>query len=352
MCRRNIFRFEKNLGLVSLSQSSKIRTVNTISKVKMSTWSKDVKGATKTIAKKSLGDKQGVPVMKKSAISITHLEDINKKKLGLGKVEIGKQGDRFIKVSLDDDRVILGCCKLPTYTQSPFEAGPFKGGEGGGGGGGANAWSINVNISQEQYTEFSAFEDKLRDSLIDKRDEMFPQIKEKTKKSMSKESFDEKFNRSAKEANFDKGYPATLRVVVPHEATDSLGKPLPMPHIQTCNMLDDDKTITKRVTGSIHDLTARAAIVPVFKVVRGIYAGGVGWGMKLTLENCLVIKNRSGDQGVGIDVSEVNELDETADELSMKTDPTAPASEAGGDEEGEDGGADQFGDPAQMPAGY
>ena len=58
---------------------------------------------------------------------------------------------------------------------------------------------------------------------------MFPQIKEKTKKSMSKESFDEKFNRSAKEANFEKGYPATLRVVVPHEAVDSMGKSLPMP---------------------------------------------------------------------------------------------------------------------------
>lgn len=313
------------------------------------TWSGDVKGATKTIAKKVPGAKDAVPVMKKSTISVTHLEDINKKKLTLGKVEVGKRGDRFIKVGLDDDRVILGCCKLPSYTQSPFEVGPFKGKDGGAEDNGYSAWSINVNISQEQYTEYSAFEDKVRDTLIDRRDEMFPQIKEKTKKSMSKESFDEKFNRAAKEANFEKGYPAHLRVVVPHEPADSLGKPLPMPHIQTCNMLEDGKTITKRVTGTIHDLTSRAAIVPVFKVVRGIYAGNQGWGMKLTLENCLVIKNRSGDQGVDIDVSEVHELDETADELSMKPEP---ASEGGGDEEGEEGDVNQFGDPAQMPPGY
>jgi len=320
----------------------------------MSTWSKDVKGSgpTKTIAKKSLADKQqGVPVMKKVVAAVTQVDDINKKKLTLGKVEVGKRGDRFIKVSLDDDRLILGCCKLPSYTMSPFEVGPFKGGgTGEAGDNGYSSWSINVNISQDQYTEYSAFEDKLRDSLLDKRDEMFPLVKEKTKKPMSKESFDEKFNRSAKEANFEKGYPATLRVVVPHEATDSLGKPLPMPHIQTCNMLDDDKTITKRVTGTIHDLTARAAIVPTFKVVRGIYAGNQGWGMKLTLENCLVIKNRSGDQGVGIDVSEVNELDETAEQLAVKGEP----SEAGEPEEeeeetGQTGHAAQFGNESDYP---
>ena len=87
----------------------------------------------------------------------------------------------------------------------------------------------------------------------------------------------------------------------------------------------------------------------MFKVVRGIYAGNQGWGMKLTLENCLVIKNRSGDQGVGIDVSEVNELDETADELAVKGEPSEAASEEAG---GEEGDANQFGDPAQMPPGY
>lgn len=316
----------------------------------MSTWSKDVKGSgpSKTIAKKSLGDKQGVPVMTKTANTVTSIGDINKKKLHLGKVEVGKQGDRFIKVLLDDERVVLGCCKLPNFTRIPFEAGPFKGG-GEGGGGGNSAWSINVNISQEQYTEYSAFEDKLRDALVEKRDEMFPQIKEKTKKSMSKESFDEKFNRSAKEANFEKGYPATLRVVVPHEAVDSMGKPLPMPHIQTCNMMDDDKTITKRVPGTIHDLTARAAVVPTFKVVRGVYAGGVGWGMKLTLENCVVIKNRSGDQGVPIDVSDVHELDETAEQLGMKAEPVgnAPENNDNGEEGGEE--APQFGNDLDYP---
>ena len=312
-------------------------------------WSGDVKGATKTIVKKPVGAKEAVPVMKKSTVSVTHLEDINKKKLTLGKVEVGKRGDRFVKVLLDDERVMLGCCKLPEYTQSPFEVGPFKGKDGDAGDNGYSSWSINVNITQEQYTEYSAFEDKLRDALLDKRDEMFPQVKEKTKKPMTKESFDEKFNRSAKEANFEKGYPATVRVVVPHEETDSMGKPLPMPHIQTCNLLDDGKTITKRVAGTIHDLTARAAIVPTFKVVRGIYAGNQGWGMKLTLENCLVIKNRSGDQGVGIDVSEVNELDETADELAVKGEPSEAASEVGAEEEGD---VNQFGDPAQMPPGY
>jgi hypothetical protein len=319
----------------------------------MSTWSKDVKGSgpTKTIAKKSLGDKQqGVPVMKKVVAAVTQLDDINTKKLTLGKVEVGKRGDRFIKVLLDDDRVILGCCKLPSYTMSPFEVGPFKGKDGDAGDNGYSSWSINVNISQDQYTAYSAFEDKLRDSLIDKRDEMFPQVKEKTKKPMTKESFDEKFNRSAKEANFEKGYPATVRVVVPHEETDSMGKPLPMPHIQTCNMMDDDKTITKPVTGTIHDLTARAAIVPTFKVVRGIYAGNQGWGMKLTLENCLVIKNRSGDQGVGIDLTDVNVLDETADQLAVK--PEAGADETGEGEEEETAATDhaaQFGNEADYP---
>lgn len=307
----------------------------------MSTWSKDVKssGPMKTISKKS---QQAVPVMTKTTAAVTLVENINKKKLTLGKVEVGKQGDRFIKVLLDDERVLLGACKLPSFTRIPFEAGPFKG-AGGDGGGGGNSWTVNVNISQEQYAEYSAFEDKLRDSLVDKRDEMFPQIKEKTKKGMSKESFDEKFNRAAKEANLEKGYPATLRVVVPHEAVDSMGKPLPMPVVQTCNMLDDDKTITKRVTGTLHDMTARAAVVPTFKVVRGIYAGNQGWGMKLTLENCVVIKNRSGDLGVPIDVSGVDELDETAEQLELKANPGAAASEEGDEEGG------QFGDESAFP---
>lgn len=297
-------------------------------------WS-DVKGATKTITKTSL-PKGGTPVVKKVTSLVTMIDDLNKKALSFGKVEDGRSGDKFVKISLDEERIVLGCCKLPTFTRIPFDAGPFKG-KGGGGGNENNSWSISVDITADQYTEYATFEEKLKNGLYDQRDEMFPGVKEKTKKSMTKDSFLEKFNPAVKGPDLSKGYPARLKVTVPHEATGFDGKPLPMPHIQTCNMLDDEQTITKRVTGNIHDLKAKSAVVPVFKVVRGVYAGNHGWGMKLTLESCIVIKNRSGDTAVTIDMSDVNELDETAEELGMATDTPekfdgADGAEAGGEE--------------------
>lgn len=283
-------------------------------------WSGDVKGATKTIAKtqspKAAAAAAAAPVVRKAASLVTMIDDINAKALSFGKVEDGRSGDKFVKISLNEERIVLGCCKLPTFTRIPFDAGPFKG-KGGGGDNGNNAWNIHVDLTADQFTEYAAFEEKLKTGLFDQRDEMFPAVKEKTKKSMTKDSFLEKFNPAVKSADLGKGYPARIKVTVPHEAAGFDGKPLPMPHIQTCNMLDDEKTITKRVAGTIHDLTAKAAVVPVFKVVRGIYAGNHGWGMKLTLESCIVIKNRSGDTAVSIDMSDVTELDETAEELGM-----------------------------------
>ena len=308
----------------------------------------DVKGATKTITKTPL-PKGGAPVVKKAASLVTMIDDMNKKALSFGKAEDGRSGDKFVKVTLDDERIVLGCCKLPTYTRIPFDVGPFKG-KGGGGGNENNSWSMSVDITADQYTEYAAFEEKLKEGLFEQRDEMFPGTKEKTKKSMTKDSFLEKFNPVVKGPDLSKGYPARLKVTVPHEATGFDGKPLPMPHIQICNMLDDEKTITKRVTGTIHDLKAKSAVVPVFKVVRGVYAGNHGWGMKLTLESCIIIKNRSGDTAVTIDMSEVNELDETAEELGMAGDtPAKFEGENATDAGGEEADTSQFGGEEAYP---
>lgn len=152
----------------------------------MSTWSKDVVGgATKTIVKKGLSDKPA-PVTSKMAGNVTMLEDINKKKLEFGKVEDGKSGlDKFLKVTLDGERITLGVCKLPSYTFCPFKAGPFCGKDG-------NvqqansSWSMMVDITAEQAIEMSAFEDKFRNELAEKRDELYPP-KAGAKKGMSKE---------------------------------------------------------------------------------------------------------------------------------------------------------------------
>ena len=116
-----------------------------------------------------------------------------------------------------------------------------------------------------------------------------------------------------------------------------------MATIQTCNMLEGDTTITKRMPGTIDDLDAKAAIVPTFWVVRGAYAGGTGFGMKLTLKSCLVIKNRSGKEMADIDVSGVTELDEPAEPSGAVE---APSDVAEGDD------ADQFQDENPMPPGF
>ena len=313
-----------------------LRLSNT--RLNMSSWGSGVQGATKTIAKKGATKPAAAPAMSKPLGLVTMIEDINKKALTFGNVESGHQGDKFVKIFLDNERITLGVCKLPTFTRIPFKAGPYTNSEG------KNlneSWNMSVDITPAQCTEYLEFEEKMKRELYSKCDELLPP-KAGAKKGMSKESFEEKFNSLIKPANAEKGYPATIRVSVQHEAEDKNGRKNTMPLIQTCDLTDDNK-ITKRVTATVDNLDEKSAVVPVCNVVRGVYGGGTGWGLKLTLVNCTILKNKGGDTQIGPDLSGVEELDETAEEMSngTKNGPEVSTEET-----------DQFVNDSNTPVGF
>ena len=113
-----------------------------------------------------------------------------------------------------------------------------------------------------------------------------------------------------------KQFAPTFKIKVPHQQND---KGLGLPLIQTTDLIEDKKAITKRVTGSIQDLAReQLAICPVIRLSRGIYVGKVGCGASWVLDNALIISNKSGRQNQSIDIGGFEEMDETAEELAIK----------------------------------
>ena len=255
-----------------------------------------------------------------------------------GEADIARE---FRKIDLDLSRFTLGFCTVNAHTHIPFKAGPYTAPGAGDKDPARNAWQMLINITPEQFDAYSLFEENLKKANMDKRDELYPQVLAKSgakKVGMSKEMFEDKFNSVLKPADVEAGYPATMRVTVPHETEGFGGRVNVLPKIQTTN-LNDNNTCSKRKLGSINDLNAKSAVVPTVNVVRGLYAGNQGWGIKLTLVNSLIILNKSGVASQEIDMSGVTELSDDDEEDGAKT-------LAIGEEN------DQFVNDSNTPAGF
>ena len=88
--------------------------------------------------------------------------DIRKFRLGT-ELKTGTNGDKYVELFYDDARFTYDVCKLPEYARCPFKAGPAKSKETGKELG--NAWSIAVEITNEQVANWNEFETWLIENL-------------------------------------------------------------------------------------------------------------------------------------------------------------------------------------------
>ena len=232
----------------------------------------------------------------------------------VGPVKDGQSGDKYVELKYNGQRLVIEFCKLPDFVRCPFKAGPAKTKEGAIIG---DAWSIAVELTQEQYDKWLAFEQWLYENTKHLKDQAFPPKAGKPgkePKGMSDDDYEGKFNSLLRPADVDRGYKATLRLAVQHEPVDKQNKPRTMPKIFKAHLKTHPATgklsITRPILGKIDDLDRNSAIVPVAALSRGVYFGGTGWGMKFPLATAYVLTNMSSNSGPAVDTSGVDILDE------------------------------------------
>lgn len=214
---------------------------------------------------------EAVPKLgKRSPVLLMDL-DLDKIEFGT-KVERGNQGDQFVRCTYNGGgRLEIAIEALPRFCRAPFAAGPPKTADGNALG---TQWGMAVELTPEQYDKWVAFEALVIKKLMPLRNELFPaDAKKKGKGGMTEDAFADKYNSKLTPAVVDKGYAAHLRIFIEHDEAKA------MPKIQLLHLLDGNKC-TRPAKGTVHDLVAKAAIVPVISLVRGIYAGQTGLGCK------------------------------------------------------------------------
>lgn len=270
------------------------------------------------------------PTAKLSKRAPIPLMDLDLEKIKFGdKVETGKQGDKFVRCTYgpDDQRLEIALAKLPNYCRAPFEAGPPKTADGAQLG---NQWSYSVELTPEQYDKWVAFEALVASKLQPLRNDLFPADAKKKKSGMTEEAFADKYNSKLTPPNVEKGYPANLRI---HIETDP---ERPAPKIQLMHLLDGNKC-TRPKAGSVSDLAAKAAVVPVIALVRGVYAGQTGLGCKFAATAIDVLTNLQLSNAPAVDYSGVEFVDE---ETPDSAGAPAPASGAGAAQDEDDWGGE------------
>ena len=270
------------------------------------------------------------------------LDDLDVSKIELGKVQDGKSKlDQFVPLNYDGGRLHIALAKLPDYTRAPFKAGPGKD-KHGNALEGDPAWSMAFDLTEAQYKKFHDFEEAVLTKLFPQRDQLLPELA-KTKKDrggVTEENVRDAFKSKLKPANDEKGYAANLRVFVQHNPERPMTKVAKM-HLK--ERADGTKYITKPVQGSLADLqNDRLAVVPIISLVRGVYSGGTGVGLKFELTACDVLTNLRETN-----VPEPNRDGvEGSDEPTPEDEPAPNASSAPASENGDvpNDGRDQFGD--------
>ena len=201
----------------------------------------------------------------------------------------------------------LQITKPPDTVRAPFE--PKLHTAGGGGGGtdkGSSDPSFVIELNDASYTKMLAFEIKVKDAAVAKRDDWFPKGKHAptARPKTSDDQLRWDFKSSIKEGNADKGWLPTLRI--------GISKASP-PTILLTELKSNGKMASPRI-GTVDDLVANAAIIPTLRPNGGVWTGALGFGVKWVLETCLVVTNKSATNGAKIDMGGVEfESDEGED---------------------------------------
>lgn len=250
----------------------------------------------------------------------------------VGAVKDGQQGDKFCPVSYAEGRVQIALNAHPAHARVPFDAGPPKDKKGNVLPG--SQWGLVVELTPEKYDAMVKVEDSILKKVVPMRDALLPNEAKKAKgKSLSEDSFYEKFNTKLSPINPEKGYSANIRLVVETDPTKM------MPKIQLMHKLPDGR-YTRPRPGKISDLVKGSAVVVGMALYRGFYGGqtGLGCGMKWIATSIDVITNLRAESGPALDYSGIEFADEDTPEGDGATDATSEGAGEGGGE----GGGDQF----------
>ena len=261
------------------------------------------------------------------------LEALDFDKLEVGAVKDGQQGDKFCPISYNEGRLQIALNAHPDHARVPFDAGPPKDKKGNVPPG--SQWGLVVELNPEKYDAMVKVEDTLLKKVVPMRNELLPNEAKKAKgKSLSEDSFYEKFNSKLTPANTDKGYAANIRLVVETDPTKM------MPKIQLMHKLPDGR-YTRPRPGKVADIVKGSAVVIGFSPFRGFYGGqtGLGCGIKWIATSIDIIVNMRAESGPALDYSGIEFADVETPEGDAATDATSEG--AGEGAEGE-GGDDQF----------
>ena len=272
----------------------------------------------------SNGSNEPVPKLgKRAPVSLMDL-DFDKLEPGT-KVESGSQGDRFVRMNYDGNRLEIALKTLPSWSRAPFAAGPPKMADGSALG---TAWGMAVELTMEEYEKWAAFEAHVVKKLQPMRNELFPaDAKKAGKGGLPENAFQLKFNSKLTAPNPEKGYAPCLRIFIETDTTKQ------MPKVQKFHLLEGNKC-TRPVKGDVNDLVRGAAVVVVVSLVRGVYAGQTGLGMKFSATGIDILTNLQKTNAPETDYSGVEFVDiPTPTDGDVKPQPA-------GDED--DGGEDTY----------
>ena len=166
--------------------------------------------------------------------------------------------------------------------------------------------------------------------LFLQREQLLPELaaSKKDRGGVTEDNVRDAFKSKLKPANDEKGYAANLRVFVQHNPEKPMTKISKM-HLK--ERADGSKYITKPVQGSLADLqNDRLAVVPIISLVRGVYSGGTGVGLKFELTACDVLTNLRETNVPEPNREGVDASDEpTPEDEPVPNAPSAPGSEHG-----------------------
>jgi len=252
----------------------------------------------------------GTPAAKRpSTNTATSVSDVDWDGLVFGKPFANKFDGFHVGFGFGDERsrLTLQMTRPPDTVRAPFE--PKVHTAGGGGGGtdkGSSDPSFVIELNDASHTKMLAFETKVKDTAVAKRDDWFPKGKHAptARPKTSDDQLRWDFKSSIKEGNADKGWLPTLRI--------GISKASP-PTILLTEMKPNGKMASPRI-GTVDDLVVNAAIIPTLRPNGGVWTGALGFGVKWVLETCLVVTNKSATKGAEIDMGGVEfESDEGED---------------------------------------
>lgn len=264
-------------------------------------------------------DKGGAPKLLRQITSVPGEKKNTLVNLDLTQITFGNQVEKpkkqgtspFIKVYLNNNQLRFALRELPEFSKLPFDAGPYSGE---GSGDDNSAWQVVFSLSKEEEAALIALEKRFVECATPLKDEMYPP-KAGSKKQIHQEAFEEKFTSRLKAGDEEKGYSPGIKVFVQHqEYNEVTGQRNRMPTIWKTTLLDDGKTVTRLVRGTIHDLKAGCVAAVEVEVVRGAYRMDKTFGVKFTLSNAVVITNMGDSKDSMPNLSNVNVTADAAPE--------------------------------------